>query len=277
MKNISKILILALLATTTLFSCKKDESQVTYVSGKNPTLTSSVADGSTLPLSIADKDLVALKLSWTNPDYAFSTGISSHSVTYNIEIDTTGSNFSNPIREKVIVSADLSKDITVGDLNRYLVADMKLKSDQVHNIEVRVVSTIGNSAAALASNVFKYKTTPYEILKIALPASGKLFLVGNATPGGWSNPVPVPSQEFTKVGSAFELTVNIIGGNSYLLLPVNGDWGDKYGGTGSSNNSNNPLADDFKRGGSDLLAPAASGLYKITVDFKEGRFKFEKQ
>jgi len=154
---------------------------------------------------------------------------------------------------------------------------MKLKANQEHNIEVRVVSTIGNAAAPLASNVFKYKATPYEILKIALPASGKLFLVGSATPGGWNNPVPVPSQEFTKVGSSFVLTVNIIGGNSYLMLPVNGDWSDKYGGTGSSNNSNNPMSDDFKRGGSDLLAPAASGLYKITVDFKEGRFKFEKQ
>ena len=277
MKNISKILLLALLSTTILFGCKKDESMVEYTQGTNPVLTSSAADASILSLNIADKDLVALKLSWTNPNYYFTTGISTHTVTYTIEIDTTGSNFSNPLKEKVIVSADLSKEITVGDLNKYLVNDVKLKPNQEHNIEVRIVSTIGTGGAALASNVFKYKTTPYEILKIALPASGKLFLVGNATPGGWSNPVPVPSQEFTKVGSSFELTVNIIGGNSYLLLPVNGDWSDKYGGTGSSNNSNIPDSDEFKRGGSDLLAPAVSGLYKITVDFKEGRYTFVKQ
>jgi hypothetical protein len=277
MKNISKILLLALLSTTIFFGCKKDESIVEYTQGSNPVLKSSVSDASTLPLSIADKDLVALKLSWTNPNYIFSTGISSHSVTYNIEIDTTGSNFSNPLKRPITVSEELSKELTVGDLNRNLVADLKLKADQEHNIEVRVVSTIGNAAAPLASNVFKYKVTPYEILAIPLPASGKLFLVGNATPGGWNNPVPVPSQEFTKVGSTFELTVNIIGGNSYLMLPVNGDWSDKYGGKGSSNNSNNPISDDFKRSGSDLLAPAVSGLYKITVDFKEGRFKFVKQ
>jgi len=277
MKNISKILLLAFLSTTIFFSCKKDESMVEYTQGTNPVFKSNVTDASTLPLNIADKGLTALKLSWTNPNYYFTTGISTHTVTYTIEIDTTGSNFSNPLKSKVIVSADLSKEITVGDLNRYLVNDLKLKANQEHNIEVRVVSTIGTGGAALASNVFKYKTTPYEILKIALPASGKLFLVGNATPGGWNNPVPVPSQEFTKVGNTFELTVNIIGGNSYLMLPVNGDWGDKYGGVGSGNNSNNPVTDEFKRSGSDLLAPAVSGLYKITVDFKEGRFKFEKQ
>lgn len=277
MKNISKIFLLVLLVTTFLFSCKKDESMVTITEATNPVLKSNVTDGSTIALKIADKDLTALKLSWTNPDYKFTTGISTHTVTYTIEIDTTGSNFTNPSRAKVIVSADLAKDITVGDLNRYIVNDARLLAGMEHNIEVRVVATIGTGGAPLASNVFKYKMTPYEILKIALPASGKLYLVGSATPGGWNNPVPVPSQEFSKVGNTFELTVTLSGGGSYLLLPVNGDWSDKYGGIGSSNNSNNTITDDFKRGGSDLLAPAVSGIYKITVDFKEGRFKLEKQ
>ena len=277
MKNISKIFLLVLLVTTFLFSCKKDESMVTITEATNPVLKSNVTDGSTIALKIADKDLTALKLSWTNPDYKFTTGISTHTVTYTIEIDTTGSNFTNRSRAKVIISADLARDITVGDLNRYIVNDAGLLAGIEHNIEVRVVATIGTGGAPLASNVFKYKVTPYEIVKIPLPASGKLYLVGSATPGGWNNPVPVPSQEFSKVGNTFELTVTLSGGGSYLLLPVNGDWSDKYGGIGSSNNSNNTITDDFKRGGSDLLAPAVSGIYKITVDFKEGRFKLEKQ
>ena len=92
-----------------------------------------------------------------------------------------------------------------------------------------------------------------------MPSSGDLFLVGNASPGGWNNPVPVPSQKFTQVSATvYELTIALTGGNSYLLLPVNGSWSDKYGGVGSGNNSNNVNGDDFKRGGSDLLAPAAN-------------------
>ena len=167
MKNITKILLLTLLSTTMFFSCKKDESTVALTQGTNPVLKSSIATGSTITLDIANKDVIALSLLWTNPNYTFTTGISTHSVTYTIEIDTTGSNFTNPAREKVIVSADLTKDITVGDLNRYLVNGLKFKPGVEHNIEVRVVATIGTGGAPLASNVFKYKTTPYEILKIA--------------------------------------------------------------------------------------------------------------
>jgi hypothetical protein len=103
-----------------------------------------------------------------------------------------------------------------------------------------------------------------------------LYIVGSATPGGWNNPVPVPNQEFVqKSPTLYEITVPIIGGNSYLLLPVNGDWGAKYGGLGA-NNSNNPNEDDFKAGGGDLLAPTTSGNYKIEVDFQKGKFKLTK-
>jgi hypothetical protein len=39
---------------------------------------------------------------------------------------------------------------------------------------------------------------------------------------------------------------------------------------------NNPLGDDFKIGGGDLIAPAASGTYKIEVNFQTGKFKLTK-
>lgn len=35
----------------------------------------------------------ALRLNWTNPDYMFTTGVSSHDVTYTIEIDVEGGKF----------------------------------------------------------------------------------------------------------------------------------------------------------------------------------------
>jgi hypothetical protein len=60
-----------------------------------------------------------------------------------------------------------------------------------------------------------------------------------------------------------------------LFLPLNGDWGVKFGAIGG-NNSNNVNEDDFRIGGGDLLAPAASGNYKIEVDFQRGKFKLTK-
>ncbi len=276
MKYISKILLLSSLMITVLWSCKKDENQVFYTGGTEPVLKSSLASASSLTLTEADKDLTAFKLSWTNPNYSFTTGVSSQDVSYTIEIDTTGANFSSSKKKEVTISADLSTTVTVGDLNKYLVADMGLKTGMSHNIELRLKSSLGN-AAILYSNVLKYSVSPYLVVKVALPSSGDLFLVGNASPGGWNNPVPEPSQKFTQVSATvYELTIALTGGGSYLLLPVNGSWSDKYGGTGSGNNSNNVDGDDFKRGGSDLLAPAVSGNYKISVDFVSGKFTLTK-
>jgi len=111
----------------------------------------------------------------------------------------------------------------------------------------------------------KFTVTPYTD-----PFPTNLYIVGNATPGGWNNPVPTPSQQLTRINSStWQVTLPLNGGGSYLLLPVNGDWGAKYGGVGSSNNSNNVTGDEFKFGGSDLLAPPTSGTYTITVNFAE--------
>lgn len=278
MKHILKIASVFLFAALTLVACKKDESTVSYSNGTNPVLTASVATGSTINLDPNKKTDEAVGLNWTNPNYSFSTGPNTQAVTYTIEIDTLGANFTSGNKVKVIVSTDLAKSLTIETLNRGLVNDLKLTAGKEYTIEMRVVSSLGNNAAALVSNSYKYKLTPFEILKVPMPASGKLFMVGSTTPGGWNNPVPVPSQEFTLINPyTFELTLNLTANDSYLLLPVNGSWGDKYGGTGSSNNSNNPDEDDFSRGGSDLKAPAVSGSYKITVNFKTGKFKLVKQ
>src|SRR6202021_465152 len=69
-----------------------------------------------------------------------------------------------------------------------------------------------------------YTVTPYKQL---VPDS--LYIVGDATNGGWTNPVPVPSQKFTQINSTqFVDTIPLIGGHQYLFLPVNGDWTNKF-------------------------------------------------
>ena len=67
----------------------------------------------------------------------------------------------------------------------------------------------------------KFTVTPYTGV---LPTN--LYIVGDATTGGWNNPVPVPSQQLTRVNSSvWEITLPLVGGKQYLLLPLNGDWG----------------------------------------------------
>lgn len=279
MKYLSKILMLTVVVTTLFTACKKDDNQLLFQGGTNPVLSANRANNSTIPMAFADKDKEAIKFMWTNPDYKFNTGLSSQDVNYRIEIDTAGSNFTNPNRRLVSVSQDLSKMMTQGELNDIMLNNMGLTALKTYTLDVRVRANLVNNSTVpeLVSNIMKFTVRPFAIPpKVDPPTSGELFLVGSASPGGWSNPVPSPSQKFTQVSpTLYELTVNITGGGSYLFLPVNGSWSDKYGFDGS-NNANNVDADNLRRGGGDMLAPAASGNYKIVVDFQRGRFTLTK-
>jgi hypothetical protein len=271
MMKLFQILIPALL----LWGCEKDENRIYFEGATPPVLTSTISGE--VPLLFKDADKEVLKVSWTNPEYQFTTGVSSQDVSYLLEIDTTGSNFTNPKRRTLSIKNNLSKSFTHSELNDYLLNTLELQPDMPHAIEMRVTASLNGAAVPVSSNVLQLSVTPYSIPpKVAPPASGKLFIVGNATPGGWDNPVPVPAQEFTQVSpTIYEITVPLTGGNSYLFLPVNGDWSAKYGAMGD-NNSNNVNGDDFKAGGGDLKAPDASGDYKIQVNFQTGRFTLTK-
>jgi starch-binding outer membrane protein SusE/F len=273
MKHISQLLFFLILVLA-ISSCKKAENKVFFEGGTPPSLSASRIG--TIPLSFSAKDQEAIKLSWTNPDYKFTTGISSQDVSYLIEIDTTGANFTNPKRQTIAISNDLTKSFTVGSFNDYLLNQLQLDSLTTHNLEIRVTSSIGGTIK-MYSNVLKFTgVKPYAIPpKVNPPASGKLYITGSATPGNWmgGGDPELASQKFTRVNATLYVlpSVALSGGNSYLFVPVYGDWGAKYGGVGA-NNTNNVDGDDFKADGGDLKAPAVSGNYKIEVDFQRGKF-----
>src|SRR5690606_28342251 len=94
------------------------------------------------------------------------------------------------------------------------------------DIEVRVISSYANNNERLVSNVIPIKMTPYKVPpRVELPASGKLFLIGGATEGGWTNPVPPPAQEFSRLDeTTFAGVFNLKGGEEYLVILENGSW-----------------------------------------------------
>jgi len=279
MKNIRKLFTL-LFMTVALASCERKIAEVTFEGGTNPVLS---GDRTVIPMSFATAAEDAVVLSWTNPNYMFSTGVNSHDVSYLLEIDVAGQNFQTPSRPVVGLSKMNNYRLTQAELNDLLLNRLGLQHSVSANIEIRVTSTLTNGSVPLPSNVLTFTVTPFEIPpKVTPPGTapnyddGELFIVGSATPGDWTNPVPVPSQQFTRVSATlYTIEINLSSGNSYLLLPKNGDWGAKFGAIGN-NNSNNPIEDDFRAGGGDLLAPAVGGLYRIDVDFQRGRFKLTK-
>ncbi|HEX4851684.1 MAG TPA: SusE domain-containing protein, partial [Puia sp.] len=265
--------LLFILAATLMFvACKKQEDKVYFLGGTAPTLSASQTDS--IPLSYANADQEAVKLWWTNPNYQFNNGPSSQDVSYTLEIDTVGSNFTNPNREVVSISKDLSFSISNAQLNDYMLNQLALVVGIPHNLQFRITAAIAKSAEPIMSNTLQLQATPYAIPpKVTPPVDGKLFLVGSATAGGWANPVPVPSQQFTQDDAThYEITINLDGGQEYLFLPVNGDWSHKYAvkdktlaGLSSGGDFGYDYNDNFP-------GPSATGTYTIKVDFQRGKF-----
>lgn len=277
MKNILKLLCSIMLPVILIVSCKKAENQEYYEGGTNPVLTSDFA--APLVLDILRKNNPAIKFSWTNPDYRFTTGISSQDVGYTLQIDTAGSDFTNPDLGQISFSKDLSAPLTQGELNKTLLS-MNLNPGIAYNLKARVKSALNNTSVPLYSNAVEFTVTPY--LDAAVPppgtpsmgySDGELFLVGSATAGDWSNPVPVPTQQFTRIDAThYEITVPLIGGKEYLMLPKNGDWGSKYGNKCGSDGCNAAEGDNFIPAGNNIKGPAATGTYIIKVNFVSGKF-----
>ena len=281
MKQILKLSFYAIALVVAISSCKKVENQVIYEGGTTPVLKSN--NTAPLVLLIADKNNPAISFTWSNPNYKFNTGLSSQDVTYTLQIDTVGSGFKNPNMSETVISKDLGVALTVGELNRKLLS-MNLTFNVTKNLNIRVKSALaGGTAVELYSNVINLTATPYLDAAVTPPGTpalnysdGELFLVGSSTGGGWNNPVPVPTQKFTKIDiTHYEITATLAGGNEYLLLPVNGSWTNKYGVFCSVNqgNSCNSSANayEFKAQGDNIKGPLSSGVYTIKVNFITGK------
>lgn len=273
MKKVSKFLLLPVLFTFTIVSCKKEENKIYFEGGTALVFTAST---DSIALSSKTANDIAVTFSWTNPDYQFTTGISSQNVAYSIEIDTAGAGFTDPLKQQITVSNDLSHSVLVGDLNNYLASftRLKLATDVPHNIEIRVVSTLANAAAPLVSNVLKFTIVPYETFALDPPASGQLYITGTAPPSGYTNTPPV-NQQLTKLSKGeFTITMHFDPGKEYKFLSDQGQWQPQYGKAGSGTATNGVIAVNLGNSTDPaaIPTPAVAGTYTVNVNFKTGNY-----
>lgn len=247
-----------------LWSCEKIDPLEIYAPGTASTLT---ATASTVAPVVADSNKMVLTLNWTNPSYS----VDSSSVKYLIQVDSAGRNFAKAAEK--VVSGKLSASFTAKELNS-IALGFGFAFNVAYNMEVRIISSHANNNERLLSNALPLKYTAYVTPpKVTIPASKALFLVGSATAGGWNNPVPMPSQQFTRIDSVtYEGTFYMKGGQQYLCLPVNGDWSNKYSvkdnnavGLNAGGDFGFNLSDNFP-------GPSKTGVYKIRLDFQAGKF-----
>lgn len=272
MKKILFGLILSGALSVLLFACKKEENKAWltngtfFTSASNP-LASSV---STIVLdSTSGGSKKAITITWPAVNYTAPVV-----VTYTLQIDSIKGTFAKPIN--VNMATGTSKSYTMGDFNT-LATSLGLVPGTAGQLQIRVkadvIQTNGNTSAVptTLSNVINVTVTPYSTIpKPIYPVPAALFLVGDATGGGWSNPVPVPTQQFTQIDpNTFGIVAQLTGGKQFLILPVNGDWSHKYAITGAGDPAGGAFVPDAAN---NMVGPTSTGLYKIIVDFVKGTY-----
>nr|WP_294908382.1 SusE domain-containing protein [uncultured Lacibacter sp.] len=259
-----------------LFACEKAENKINFKSGTNPVLTAST---NAVNLQPGIESNTALKLSWTNPEYSFTTGISSHDVKYTLEIDTLGANFGSARKFVTVFSKDLSKTYTVTELNGIMGNDMRLPLDprRTFTFQARLTSSlgVGTDAVPLPSNIITFTASPFiPPPKVEVPDLGTLWITGDAVASGWTN-TPPAGQQFTRISNTlYQLTINMPSGGGYKLLQKQGDWDSQYHMTVGT-----WAGGQFEKKNSDpqFPGPPSAGSYKITVDFQLGEYTVVKQ
>lgn len=264
-KNISAFLLALLFLVA---ACKKDDEKVVFNGGTTPTLSTSVPNLNMVP---ADSNNNVFSFNWTDPTYAISNATNTLNVTYTVEVDSATKNFANA--KTVTTTNSLNAAMNGRTLNKLLSDLGYTDSSKTYSLQARLKAALYIASSQLVSNTVSFAVSPYSTKPTALyPVPDELFIVGDATAAEWANPVPVPSQKFTKLdeftfGGIFQLT----GAKKYLLLPTNGQW-NKYAVANAGAPGMAQGGDFIVNAGQDIPGPATSGLYKIIVNFVTGKY-----
>jgi len=274
MKNIFKLVFLSSLLATAFWTCKKDDIKDYFKGGTDPVLTASFAEST---LVTGDAAKLAVTFSWTNPEFQFTTGVSSQDVVYILQVDTAGSNFSNPAIQEVSIPKDLGTSFTVKDLNTIL-TKLDLQENVVHQLEFRIKATLAGSVVVLYSNVIGASITPYLDVAVPIPPTGALYMTGDGTASGWTN-APPSTQQCVKVSNTeYYIVATLAPGFYYKFLSTLNQWQPQYGG---SSDTGGDIGYNFALPGQTdppaMPTPAVAGSYKITLNFKTGKYTVVKQ
>jgi hypothetical protein len=247
-------------------ACSKQETRLSYFYGWAPILSSTTSD--TLVLQQSDRNSQALNLNWTNPRYLYTNGVASQTVSYSLLVDTIAA-FTSAVRQEISLSATTRYLFTVDELNK-LLTRMGLEAGRRYPIFFRIRSSI-NNAVPLQSGVLRKVVTSYEDFAVPPPSTGELYITGDATPSGWTN-APPATQRLTRVNNGeYYIDMAFAPGLLYKFLSHQNQWQPQYGG-----NSQTGGEILFNLGTSTdppgIETPPTAGNYRVTLDFRLGRY-----
>jgi starch-binding outer membrane protein SusE/F len=207
MKNFIKKSIVAI-SIVLLASCTVEDNNTTTIatpSGEPKLLSPTSGDSYKLTKENADKVITTLVYNFSN------NGIDSPA-TYFVEVAKAGDKFEG---SKIAASSQNNYiTLTNKQLNEAL-DSKKFPAFFENEAEVRIKSSLGSGANAVVqySNAIKIKVTPYR-----LPAATSLWLVGAATPGGWTWAGDAET-EFPLISpSVYEVNITLKNDNTFRVF-----------------------------------------------------------
>lgn len=151
MKNIFKILALAVTTVVMVTACTKVADLPYYENGKSVTLT---ANKTAVTATPADSLNQVIAFSWTNPEYKQDSSL----YKFVLEIDSTGRNFAK--KSMKVVTGVAGTSLTGKELNNILL-NYGFALGTPYDLDIRVISSYGNNNERYTSNVVKVRVTPY--------------------------------------------------------------------------------------------------------------------
>jgi hypothetical protein len=202
-----------------LFSCSNDE--IEYNKGEEALVLTADNGDITLDAHIPDKE--ALAFSWTTG----TNGRTNSAINYILQIDKQGNDFNGG------VNIDLGRRVytyayTHDRLNNLLLGDFNLTPGSAINLEARIIALVASEAVSdQISEVVTIAAKSYK------PVSSTLYLIGDATPGGWSLDNATPLNPISKDPGGFVITTDMEIGN-FKLVTTKDDFLPSYNRDGNA-------------------------------------------
>jgi len=219
MKKYIKTAIFCLIILLASTSCTESYMEL----NKGETALALSVDSTDVTLDISNPSKAAMTFTWTSG----TNGGTNCAINYIFQIDLAGDNFAGGI------SKELGKNVytleyTNEELNNLLRDSFNVIDNATAELEARIIAIPANESVAkqtteaLALTVKTYK-----------PVSSTLYLIGDATPGGWSLDKATNMNAISDEAGGFTWTGNMYAG-SYKFVTTTGGFLPSYNKDGSS-------------------------------------------
>ena len=216
MKKYIETAILSLIILFTGVSCTESYMQL----NKGETPLALTVDNNDVNLDISNPSKAAMSFSWTS---GTNEGTNC-AINYVFQMDKTGNNFAGGIWKELGKNV-FTLEYTNEELNSLLRDTFNITDNATANMEARIIAIPADeSVAEQISETASLNITTYK------PVSSKLYMIGDATPGGWSldkvtemNPVSGEAGTFVWTGNMFSGSFKFVTTNTGFLPSYNRD------------------------------------------------------